>query len=107
MFNGKNYNERSSGTNSVLEYCYKNKISKPIWLKACMDNWGRYETCYYNTHNNWFSSDVSLLDEFAEMAIWIMDELKGGWGIMVDGTFASHYMFELEDEAFKFKLRWF
>lgn len=103
-FDGVIKDHRSYGTNLILEYCDEHNIDYPSWLRAKMRSWVRYKI-YYPTEC-WYECTVDPTNKFAEYAIWIMDELEGGWSVVEYGRLSAHFVFELEEDALAFTLRW-
>lgn len=73
----------------------------PAWLTATIDGYPGFD--YAIRSNRVFvpDSERSLSDLWAEIACWLVENLKGRWY----AYFVTEYYFEREDDAAIFKLR--
>lgn len=84
------------GVQYIIDYLERENMDHPLWLDQnfyklprCIEQQFRYRV---------------LVDQkdFGECCVWIVDELNGRWSsIMVPG-----FLFENEQDAVLFKLRW-
>ena len=113
---GSSIDSLSGGTLLVIKYCEENERTVPDWLTPKMDNWPRfggslyfsmdkgYEQTFVSTFR-WYD-DGKRLGDFGEAVMFIVDELKGKWWWTVGGKYSGQIVFELEEDAMIFKLRW-
>lgn len=119
-FKGIGYNDRSSGTNFMLQYFIDCNLEIPTWLEPNMSDWPRFikssgDGLLHGLYNSAvrvhsplerfkLSEDYGTI--FSRQILFIMNELEGGWAYMVGGKYDQNFAFELELEAMAFKLRW-
>lgn len=105
----------SSATLDVIEYCEKNNMVFPDWLGPTMDTWPKFAGSLYAKANGKYVKEVfptfswfrrKRYDSFAEAAFFIIEQLEGKWWWAVDGKYAGNVVFEKEEDAMTFKLRW-
>jgi hypothetical protein len=97
----------STETELVTVYCRNNNIEKPKWLRPSLIDWPRYITrtpdifseCIFIDHA--FDLDVDI----SERLIFVVENLLGKW-TMIGGISLVFILFELEEDAVAFKLRW-
>ena len=116
-FKGIEVGRCSTGTTLILEYCKRKNLDIPHWLYPHTKDWPRIAfACdsFYNSniHVYDFSFDFKIQSEkFSERVFYVVDELKGKWcwryvNIGNDGRDLYFFVFELEEEAMAFKIRW-